>query len=241
MRRARLPFSRASVSESPKILAAPIGRLLRRWRIQPQVLTVGSTGIWKPREKAALKRSLENLALKVRTFSDAELAWHANFERRGEGVLVIAGTGAIALAKARGGRAARAGGLGPILGDEGSAFWIGRTWLKTRPETEILRFVHRPDVVRYVARLAKKAPREIFSQAALHLVKMAETAASKAGLRGSVPITCHGGLFRDSRLASAFDVRLSRSRLRWNKLPSEAAPEVAVAGSALLRTEFIVE
>lgn len=42
------------------------------------------------------------------------------------GVVVIAGTGSIAYGVSRHGLAARAGGWGPTLGDEGSGFWVGR-------------------------------------------------------------------------------------------------------------------
>jgi N-acetylglucosamine kinase-like BadF-type ATPase len=42
------------------------------------------------------------------------------------GVLVIAGTGSIAFGKNENGETARAGGWGPSVSDEGSAFWIGR-------------------------------------------------------------------------------------------------------------------
>lgn len=42
------------------------------------------------------------------------------------GVLVIAGTGSIAFGKNEKGETARAGGWGPTISDEGSAFWIGR-------------------------------------------------------------------------------------------------------------------
>ncbi len=41
-----------------------------------------------------------------------------------EGFLLIAGTGSIALGRARSGEQVRAGGWGHFLGDEGSAFWI---------------------------------------------------------------------------------------------------------------------
>lgn len=41
-----------------------------------------------------------------------------------EGYCLIAGTGSLALARDREGRTARAGGLGYMLGDEGSALWI---------------------------------------------------------------------------------------------------------------------
>lgn len=42
------------------------------------------------------------------------------------GVLVISGTGSIAFARNQHGETARAGGWGPNVSDEGSAFWVGR-------------------------------------------------------------------------------------------------------------------
>jgi N-acetylglucosamine kinase-like BadF-type ATPase len=45
------------------------------------------------------------------------------------GVVVVAGTGSIAYGRDAGGRAARAGGWGYLLGDEGGGFWIGRAAL----------------------------------------------------------------------------------------------------------------
>lgn len=42
------------------------------------------------------------------------------------GVLVIAGTGSVAYGRNERGSTARAGGWGPMVSDEGSAFWIGR-------------------------------------------------------------------------------------------------------------------
>jgi N-acetylglucosamine kinase-like BadF-type ATPase len=46
------------------------------------------------------------------------------------GVVIIAGTGSIAYGRSRDGRAARAGGWGYLLGDEGSGFWLGRQALR---------------------------------------------------------------------------------------------------------------
>jgi N-acetylglucosamine kinase-like BadF-type ATPase len=42
------------------------------------------------------------------------------------GVLVISGTGSIAFGRNQSGTTARAGGWGPNVSDEGSAFWVGR-------------------------------------------------------------------------------------------------------------------
>lgn len=46
------------------------------------------------------------------------------------GVVVISGTGSIAYGVSHRGVAARAGGWGPTLGDEGSGYWIGRRALE---------------------------------------------------------------------------------------------------------------
>ncbi|HEX5433970.1 MAG TPA: BadF/BadG/BcrA/BcrD ATPase family protein, partial [Candidatus Angelobacter sp.] len=42
------------------------------------------------------------------------------------GVLVVSGTGSIAFGRNQQGETARAGGWGPAISDEGSAFWVGR-------------------------------------------------------------------------------------------------------------------
>jgi len=42
------------------------------------------------------------------------------------GVLVVSGTGSIAFGRNQAGETARAGGWGPNVSDEGSAFWVGR-------------------------------------------------------------------------------------------------------------------
>lgn len=62
---------------------------------------------------------------KVRIVHDIELAYFANFEV-GEGILLYAGTGSIAMYIDDEAGPVRAGGWGYLLGDEGGAFWIGR-------------------------------------------------------------------------------------------------------------------
>jgi len=58
--------------------------------------------------------------------NDAQIAHHAAFHG-GPGVLVIAGTGSNVFGINERGEPGRAGGWGPIISDEGSGFWIGRT------------------------------------------------------------------------------------------------------------------
>lgn len=56
--------------------------------------------------------------------SDAEAALVGGLKSL-EGMILVAGTGSIALARLGDGTIIRAGGYGHFLGDEGSAFWIG--------------------------------------------------------------------------------------------------------------------
>lgn len=60
--------------------------------------------------------------------SDIDAA-HAAALAGGDGIVVIAGTGSIALGK-RGTRTQRCGGWGPRFGDEGSGYWIGQECLR---------------------------------------------------------------------------------------------------------------
>lgn len=56
---------------------------------------------------------------------DAVIA-HAGAFGEGPGLLLIAGTGSVALARASNGDAVTVGGWGYVFGDEGSAFWLAR-------------------------------------------------------------------------------------------------------------------
>ncbi len=75
--------------------------------------------------KSWAERALgEVVAGEVRVYGDVEIAFEAAF-RGGLGVLVIAGTGSNVLGRCGDGTVVTAGGWGPMLGDEGSGYWIG--------------------------------------------------------------------------------------------------------------------
>ncbi len=57
--------------------------------------------------------------------SDAEAALVGGLKSL-EGMILVSGTGSIALARLRDGTVVRSGGYGHFLGDEGSAFWIAK-------------------------------------------------------------------------------------------------------------------
>jgi len=62
---------------------------------------------------------------RVRVTTDLEIAFEAAFGSA-EGIVLLAGTGSAAFGRDASGRTVRAGGRGPWISDEGSAFDIGR-------------------------------------------------------------------------------------------------------------------
>jgi glucosamine kinase len=86
----------------------------------------GSAGVDKGGDREAfalLLREAAGVSCPVDAGNDAEAALVGSLGDT-EGLLLIAGTGSIALGRARDGTQARAGGWGHILGDEGSAYRI---------------------------------------------------------------------------------------------------------------------
>jgi len=103
---------------------------------------------------------------------DEEIALDAAFAG-GEGILVIAGTGSNAIGRAAGGEVFGAGGWGPVLGDEGSGYWIGleaiRAALRAQDrigtgggETSLLREIEREWGLVSVAELVAVANQRTF-------------------------------------------------------------------------------
>lgn len=89
-------------------------------------ICLGIAGVGRSNEKEILYGVLRRLGLrqKVRIVNDAFVALVAGAPT-GEGIVLVAGTGSIAFGVDPSGKTARSGGWGYLLGDEGSAFWIG--------------------------------------------------------------------------------------------------------------------
>jgi glucosamine kinase len=112
-----------SVASALADLARPL--LLRGRAVRADTLVVGAAGAGREAERNELQHALQqqHLAWRVVVTTDAELARAAAFEG-GPGVLLIAGTGSIAIARDANGVTRRVGGLGWRMGDQGSAYWI---------------------------------------------------------------------------------------------------------------------
>jgi N-acetylglucosamine kinase-like BadF-type ATPase len=95
--------------------------------LRPSVICLGIAGVDRPQDAEAVRGIMERIGSNARTLvvNDALIALAAG-AGDDPGVVIIAGTGSIAYGRNDAGRAARAGGWGYLLGDEGSGFWIGR-------------------------------------------------------------------------------------------------------------------
>nr|XP_061811578.1 N-acetylmuramic acid/N-acetylglucosamine kinase-like [Nerophis lumbriciformis] len=95
-------------------------------------LCLGSAGVGRPEDRRTVEQILLRLpAVQCPTWveSDAAVALWAGASD-GLGIVVISGTGSIAFGVDAAGNTARAGGWGYLLGDEGSAYWLGHAALR---------------------------------------------------------------------------------------------------------------
>jgi len=98
--------------------------------IRPAAICLGIAGVDRPNDAAAVRAIMRRIGSSSRTLvvNDAFVALVAGAGDE-PGVVIVAGTGSIAYGRDGSGGAARAGGWGYLLGDEGGGFWIGRAAL----------------------------------------------------------------------------------------------------------------
>lgn len=222
-------------------LPRALGAIWRRYRWRRRdvaALVVASRAIWTARERRALARSLSGLARRVHVLSDAQAALLGALGN-GPGVLVLSGTGSIVVGHDGRGRWARAGGLGPLLGDEGSGFWLGREWLRARVERgellAALRAVHAPDAVTRIAALAPRVlararrgdpgARAIARAGQARLAAHARAVAQTLRLRRPVDVSWAGSVMEDPWFRAGVVRALRRAGLsaRWRRPAAEPA------------------
>lgn len=94
-------------------------------------ICVGMAGVDRPGDAAIVHGIMRRIGLGARVLivNDALVALEAGSPGT-PGVVIIAGTGSISYGRNAEGQAARAGGWGYVLGDEGSGYWIGRHALR---------------------------------------------------------------------------------------------------------------
>jgi N-acetylglucosamine kinase-like BadF-type ATPase len=116
--------------EVEKVLHQAIEDAIGDRDLRPDAVCLGIAGVDRPKDSEAVIAIMRRLGFKSRTLvvNDALVALVAGAGDR-PGVVIVAGTGSIAYGRDAQGRAARSGGWGYLLGDEGGGFWIGRAAL----------------------------------------------------------------------------------------------------------------
>ena len=97
----------------------------------PSVICLGIAGVDRPDDALVVRNIMKRIGYKARVLvvNDALVALEAGIPGQ-PGVVIISGTGSICYGRNDRGEAARSGGWGYVLGDEGSGYWIGRAALR---------------------------------------------------------------------------------------------------------------
>ncbi len=130
LREARGPganLQSAGELEVEKVIHGVLSDVLMDEPNPPAAICVGMAGVDRPNDAEILEGMLRRMCrgTKILVINDALVALEAGAPGQ-PGVVLIAGTGSIAYGRDGHGGAARAGGWGHVLGDEGSGFWLGR-------------------------------------------------------------------------------------------------------------------
>ncbi|MCC6012359.1 hypothetical protein LM594_05260 [Candidatus Caldipriscus sp.] len=188
-------------------------------------------GVWTKREKESLGRVLGGVVI-----SDVEGVLFDAFGE-GDGMVLIAGTGSICVAR-KGGKIFRYGGYGYIFSDWGSGFWIGKMAVELALKKEsFLRIAIfgtedmeeiRGKIKRIMGMDKEKMVRKIaeFSKVVFEVAKMGDEDANyilESAIRELLvmclkvyrvsevqEIALHGGLFRDPYFRERFISLLKR-------------------------------
>ena len=117
--------------EVEKVLHEVMEEALGDRTITPAAICLGIAGVDRPDDSAIVRGIMKRIGYKARIVivNDALVALEAGAPGQ-PGVVVISGTGSIAYGRDAKGQAARSGGWGYVLGDEGSGYWIGRAALR---------------------------------------------------------------------------------------------------------------
>lgn len=117
--------------EVEKVLHEVMEEALGDREVVPAAICLGIAGVDRPDDSATVRAIMRRIGYKARVLvvNDALVALEAGAPGQ-PGVVVISGTGSISYGRNAKGEAARSGGWGYVLGDEGSGYWIGRAALR---------------------------------------------------------------------------------------------------------------
>jgi len=129
--------NRIGMTEAAEVLSGLVGRVVGKEGEAPERVSVcaGVSGAGREEEQeilsAAIREALNHpRTVRVEVVHDALIALDAAYDS-GSGLIVIAGTGSVALARTVDGTLLRVGGWGHLLGDPGSGYAIGQAGLRS--------------------------------------------------------------------------------------------------------------
>jgi N-acetylglucosamine kinase-like BadF-type ATPase len=113
--------------EVEKVLHHVMETALGERDIRPAAICLGIAGVDREDDAQVVRAIMRRISLGARVLvvNDALVALVAG-AGDAAGIIVMSGTGSIVYGRNDHGLAARAGGWGHVLGDEGSGYWIGR-------------------------------------------------------------------------------------------------------------------
>jgi len=114
-----------------KALHGAMETALAGQHVVPSAICLGIAGVDRADDQLVVRGIMDRIGYKaaILIVNDALIALQAGI-RDAPGIVIVSGTGSIAYGRNEGGEAARAGGWGYVLGDEGSGYWIGRNALR---------------------------------------------------------------------------------------------------------------
>jgi N-acetylglucosamine kinase-like BadF-type ATPase len=185
----------------------------------------GDAGI---RELLAAELGRRGLAERVGVGTDADVAYHDAFGDA-PGILLIAGTGSVAMGRGEDGASATVGGWGVLLGDEGSGFAIGMAALRATVRGVDGRSMSTSMKEAVLGRLGLDRPEELVAWVAR---------ADKSDVAGLVPMVCRaadgGDAVASAIVEGAIEDLTSHVLTVVRRLgPWSGRPHVAVSGGLL--------
>lgn len=195
--------------------------------------SVDFDGLWGGPIESALRRELPKTRL--RAVADAEIARHGALGG-GPGVVIVSGTGSVVLGRTFGGKFEKAGGWGPLMGDEGSAQWIAQQALQaaaqaadgTAASTALKRVVMKYFRVRSFRKIIEPVYQQGLTSSQLGGLAPLVVQAAKQGDRAARAIFHRAG-YELARQAAAV-VR----RMKFPQVKVSYQGSVFLAGSTLL-------
>ncbi len=117
--------------EVEKVLHQVMEEVIQPRGIRPAAICLGMAGVDREDDAAVVRAIMRRIGYQasITVTNDALVALVAG-AGHDPGIVIISGTGSIAYGRNARGEAARAGGWGYVLGDEGSGYWIGRVALR---------------------------------------------------------------------------------------------------------------